>query len=76
MAHTSLTNSKYAFSFAVINHTTGEIRVCSCDSHAIALRNAFARYDSMRRESLHNGVCDSIVLVDTKTDKEIMSTVN
>ena len=51
MNYSSLHNTTYAFTYAVVNFTTGEVYTTSCEVGAYALRVMFKRFDGLRRYS-------------------------
>ena len=64
MNYSTLCRHGYANTYAVINHTTGEVQVSSCEVRAYALRAMFKRFDSLRRY----GENDHLILVNCATN--------
>lgn len=64
MNYSSLRNSNYSATYAVVNFTTGEVYTSSCEVGAYALRVMFKRFDGLRRY----GEGDHLVLANCVTN--------
>ena len=64
MNYSTLCRHGYANTYAVINYTTGEVYVSSCEVGGYALRTTFKRFDGLRRY----GANDHLVLVNCVTN--------
>lgn len=68
-----LANTKFAHTFAVINHTTGEVFTTSCDCRTVALANAYRKMDGENRYWLGQSkpVHCQLVLIDVTMDRVV-----
>ena len=56
--YTALRRDGYAYTYALIDYITGEIRTSSCDLPTHPLRHLFHKMDGIRRECRNSGsVC-------------------
>lgn len=68
MNYSSLRNANYAFTYAVVNFTTGEVYTSSCEVGAYALRSLFKRFDGLHRYDKN----DHLVLVNCVTNAVLL----
>ena len=65
--YTALRRDGYAYTYALIDYITGEIRTSSCDLPTHPLRHLFQRMDGIRRECRRDGSACHLVLVNCCT---------
>ena len=68
MNYTTLRNTNYSATYAVINFTTGEVYTSSCEVGAYALRAMFKRFSGLHRYS----EADHLVLANCVTNAVLL----
>ena len=68
MNYSTLRNTNYAATYAVVNFTTGEVYTSSCEVGVYALRAMFKRFDGLHRY----GEADHLVLVNCATNAVLL----
>ena len=69
--YTALRRDGYAYTYALIDYITGEIRTSSCDLPTHPLRHLFQRMDGIRRECRRDGSACHLVLANCCTGEVI-----
>ena len=69
MDYTSLVRNGYAYTYALVDFTTGDIYTVSCEVGAIALRQLYKRMDSIIREARIFGSTHHLALANCRTNK-------
>jgi hypothetical protein len=69
--YTALRRDGYAYTYALIDYITGEIRTSSCDLPTHPLRHLFQRMDGIRRECRRGGSACHLVLANCCTGEVI-----